>query len=222
MRKNKRILLFLSVCLLFSNHVYAECTTDERKEFRNIEDNYKITYEFNKDTKDYTLTFTSPEPDKFDYFINNINVNCGDTVNNQTKCTGFTPGYQEIFIIGQTDSCNEILKEVSMTLAYNKLSEDPLCEGNEDFVLCNPSYDKEIDYDSFVSRLNTYKKNKGNNPSSSSNSVKEENAIITYVKNNLVSIITITIFIILVIITIILTAKSIKKSRRLEWEKQVS
>ena len=103
-----------------------------------------------------------------------------------------------------------------MTLAYNKLSEDPLCEGNEDFVLCNPSYDKEIDYDTFVSRLNTYKKNKGNNPSSSSNSVKEENAIITYIKNNLVSIITITIFIILVIITIILTAKSIKKSRRLE------
>ena len=74
MRKNKRILLFLSVCLLFSNHVYAECTTDERKEFRNIEDKYKITYEFNKDTKDYTLTFTSPEPDKFDYFINNVNV----------------------------------------------------------------------------------------------------------------------------------------------------
>lgn len=222
MRKNKRILLFLSVCLLFSNHVYAECTTDERKEFRNIEDKYKITYEFNKDTKDYTLILYNPLQEKFTYSTEtDIDADKMTYTENGEATTvtlsGFSSGEYTFEIIATTDTCNDVMKEIKVKLPkYNKLSEDPLCEGNEDFVLCNPSYDKEIDYDTFVSRLNTYKKNKGNNPSSSSNSVKEENAIITYIKNNLVSIITITIFIILVVITIILTAKSIKKSRRLE------
>lgn len=216
MKKNKKLFILLSICLLFNSHVYADCTVEEKKEFKNIESKYKITYEFNKENKSYTLIFTSPEPNKFDYYINNEDIKCNETVNNQTTCTDFKPGYQEIYIIGQTDTCQEVLKEVSMNLAYNKLSEDPLCEGNEDFVLCNPTYDKEVDYDSFISRLNTYKKNKNNNSSSSSNTINKENAIINYIKDNLLEIITITIFIILVIITIILTAKSIKKSRRLE------
>ena len=54
---------------MLPNIIYADCTTNEISYFKRIEDDYKITYTNNKDTKDYTVTFYSPEPDKYEYMI---------------------------------------------------------------------------------------------------------------------------------------------------------
>ena len=136
------------------------------------------------------------------------------------QCYNCKPQKYDIYIIGQTEQFDDILKAITLNLPYNSLSEDPICEGIEEFVLCQPTYSKEIDYDTFVSRVNTYKKSKVTQSSSNNNNSNKENELITYIKENLLTIITISIFIILVIITIILTARSIKKSRRLEWLKE--
>lgn len=217
MKKNKKIILFTILSLLFSTNVYASCTEEEINDFKKIEDEYKITYEFNKETKDYIVIFTRKEPDKYDYYIDSTGIKCDDINENKAQCYNFKPQKYDIYIIGQTEECDDILKEITLNLPYNSLSEDPICEGIEEFVLCQPTYDKEIDYDAFISRVNTYKKNKTTQPSSNNvNNSNQENKIITYIKENLLTIITVSIFIILVIITIILTAGSIKKSRRLE------
>ena len=119
-------------------------------------------------------------------------------------------------IFGNTKECDELLKTINLNLApYNKYSEDSLCEGIEEFVLCQPTYDKEIDRETFESRINTYKRTKNKNQKTPEIK-QEENEILVRVKENLVQIIIILIFIILIVITAIVTIKSIRKSRRLE------
>lgn len=220
MIKNK--LLFIALLSLFiPSTIYADCTKEEINNFKKIEDDYKITYEFNKDTKLYTLTFYSPEPDIYDYTSPDSNtfLNCEVINNNTVKCSNIQSDEYNFEIIGMTDSCDITLKKIKITLPkYNTYSEDPLCEGIEEFVLCQPTYDKDIDYETFVSRVNSYKKNHPvkEDIDEKKEEPKEQNKIIKYIQDNLFQIIIMIVFITLVIMTIILTAKSIKKSRRLE------
>ena len=214
-------ILFLT-CI---TNTYAACTQEEIDEFKKIEDEYTIKYEFNKDTKDYTLYFSNPLKDKFSYFIETgEKMTCTNIDDITIKCTGIKSNKYNIEILGTTDTCDEILKKTTLNLKeYNNYSNDPLCDGIEEFVLCQPTYDKEIDYDTFVSRINTYKKTKENKEKENKVEIEEEeNKVILYIRGNLIKIIIITIFTILVLITVYTTIKSIRKSRRLEWWKKLN
>lgn len=221
MIKKKYIALTLMLPLLGMSRTYASCTQEEINEFIKIKDEYKITYEFDKDTKTYTLNLIRANPDMYDYIIYlKGNLTCNDINEKETECLYFSPGTYRIEIVGQTNTCSDTLKELTLELPkYNEYSEDPLCEGIEEFVLCQSTYDKEIDYDTFVSRVNTYKRTKQEKESE----LNEENnqnefvsKVTTYIKENLLKIIIIIVFIILISITSIITYKSIRKSRRLE------
>lgn len=222
MRKIKVILFSLLVYLLLINNVFADCTKEEIANFKEIEDEYKITYEFNKDTKDYNIIFNSPYQDKYSYRIecqNNDfdNIEYEELDENRYMVKKIKPGKCNIYIDGITSTCDDVMKQEVLTLPeYNKYSEDPLCEGIEEFVLCQPTYNKKIDYDTFKSRINTYKKTISNKNNNTSNDTTKENIYIEYIKNNWIQIIIVTAFIKLLIITIIMIVKSIKKSRRLE------
>ena len=222
MRKIKKTVLLLLI--LLPNTVFAECTKEEINYFKRIENNYKINYEYNKDTKDYTVTFYSPEPDKYEYMIYSEKenfTNCDAVSEKETVCHNVQANEYYIEILGQTTTCTDALKDLTINLSrYNNFSEDPLCEGIEEFVLCQPTYDKELDYDTFVSRINTYKKTKQKEIKEDIANDKKDNQIISnitnYLKENIFQIIIIIMFSVAIIVTIILTAKSMRKSRRLE------
>ena len=221
MIKQKYLLSLISLSLLIPTIIYADCTKEEIDNFKEIQDEYKVTYEFDKDTKLYILTFYSPNPDMYDFISEDETVfsNCEVLDDNTAKCSNVKPNTYNFELVGVTTNCNETLKKIEITLPkHNEYYNDPLCEGIEEFVLCQPTYDKDIDYDTFVSRVNSYKKNHQNKPidNNTKGEVKEQNKLIQYIHDNSFQIIIIVIFIIMVIITIILTAKSIKKSRRLE------
>lgn len=216
----KKIILLSILSLLCLDKTYASCTKEELNEFKKIESEYKVTYEFNKDTKDYTITLHTPYPDKYGYVLDNDmnQIKYVSSTENSVTFSNVKPGNYIIEVHGMSKTCEDILKQINLNLSkYNSYSEDSICDGIEEFVLCQPTYDKEIDYDTFVSRVNTYKKSKQEKESETiQEEVQEENEIIGYIKDNLVQIIVITVFVILVIITTILTVNSIKKSRRLE------
>lgn len=217
MKKNKKIILFTILSLLFSTNVYASCTEEEINDFKKIEDEYKITYEFNKETKDYTITINQTQSDKYGFIIEIDELNCNKLNNTQIECYNVPIASYNVEITGKTETCQDVLKKFTLDLPdYNKYFEDPLCEGLEDFVLCQPTYNKEIDYDTFVSRVNTEIKRRKKEQKIPIEEQKEENTVIEYLKSNLVQIIIIIVFVIMLIITIILMSKSIKKSRRLE------
>lgn len=222
MKIRKYIIFTFILFLTLITHTYAACTQEEINEFKRIEDEYKVTYEFNKTTKDYNVYLHMSKPEEYSYmFFSTEKINCSNQENTKLKCSGIKPGEYEIGVASHTKSCIDILKIIVLKLPkYNTYSEDPLCNGIEEFVLCNPTYSKEIDYETFVSRVNTYKntKNKENEIKQPEELTHNEILDITidYIKDNLVAIIVIIVFIVLLIITIIITAKSIRKSRRLE------
>ncbi len=219
MNKNK-LLLLIPLSLLIPTIAYADCTKEEIQEFKEVEEDYKITYEFDKDTKLYSLTFYAPKSDVYNYIgvNNNVLSNCKTIDVTTVECSNINSGTYNFNIVGVTQRCNNTLKKIELTLPkYNSYSESQLCEGIEEFVLCQPTYDKEIDYDTFVSRINSYKKSKREQENKNKETTeKEQSKLLQYINDNLFQIIIVAIFIIMVIITIILSAKSIKKSRRLE------
>ena len=223
MNKKKYIAFSMMLSLLCMNNVYADCTQETINEFKKIKDEYKVTYKFNKDSKDYTLLFDNPSPDLFDYVIYIPGkIKCEDTNTTRTEsaCYNIPIDEYKIEVVGITETCKDVFKTITLKLPkYNNYSEDPLCEGIEEFVLCQPTYDKEIDYDTFVSRVNTYKTTKNKEKVDESKNEKEISTIgkiIEYIQENIVNAIIITIFIVLLIISVIVLYDSSKKSRRLE------
>ena len=221
MNRKKYLILTTMLSLLCINKTYAACTQQEINDFKKIEDEYKITYKFDKETKTYTLELQRGNYEMYDYrFYVNGELQCSDLNKKTAKCYYFSPGTYRVDIVGNTKMCTDILKTINLKLIkYNKYSEDPLCEGIEEFVLCQPTYEKEIDYDTFVSRVNTYKKSK-TEANNEEDPPKKENLYLDkiklYIKENIIQIVIITIFVILVTISTIIGIKSIKKSRRLE------
>ena len=223
MKKLKLLVFFFSFILL-PNVIYAGCTKDEINYFKRIEDKYRVTYEFNKASMNYDVYLYTYENDLYAFNLSDyqdkINAIYEEDDYVVIQLTNIEPGTMTITIIGATDTCDSTLKEIYLDLSkQNKYWNDPLCEGIEDFVLCQPTYDKEIDYDTFVSRVNTYKKTKQREATKEEEG-KKSNGVIdkvtNFLKENLFQIIISVVFVIAIVVTVILTAKSIRKSRRLE------
>lgn len=217
--KKYTYLITTLIFFLLPIFTYADCTETEIDHFKRIESNYRIESTLDKETGYYKLTLYNPEPEKYTYEINSINnyIVCNISKTSDTECNYIPPASYSINVVGNTDTCNTTLKRTFLRLnPYNKYSEDPLCEGIEEFVLCQETYDKEIDYETFVSRVNIYKEQKTTKQEEQKQPIIDVDKIKEYVEDNLFEVIIIAIFVILVIVTVIITIKSYKKSRRLE------
>lgn len=218
----KRIIMITLVSLIVNtNIIYAECTSKDTDYFKSIEDKYQTTYEFNKDTKTYTISLTYEDTSSFIYDIEGPEIENAslEVIDNKLVIGNLTPGQYTIYVEGANDSCNDVFKTEKITLPqYNKYAYDSACEGIEEFVLCSPTYDKYLDYNTFISRVNSYKKSKTNNDKPDNN-VEEKNTVLEWLKSNYFYIIYAAIGIVVLLI-IILIIKVIynneRKRRRLE------
>ncbi len=218
----KKIIMITLVSLIVNtNIIYAECTSKDTDYFKSIEDKYQTTYEFNKDTKTYTISLTYEDTSSFTYRIDGSGIDDKNIKfsDNKLLIDNLNSGQYTIYVIGASDSCNDVFKKETITLPqYNQYAYDPACEGIEEFALCSPTYDKYLDYNTFISRVNSYKKSKTNNDKPDNN-VEEKNTILEWLKNNYFYIIYAVIGIVVLLI-IILTIKAIynneRKRRRLE------
>lgn len=224
MKKHKFLLSILSLSLFIPSTTYADCTKEEIDNFKEIEDEYKVTYEFDTNSKKYAVYLNNIDSEHYTFSGDLFNDNFDTSLleNNEIKIEKVDSGNYSIKILSTNESCETVLKTITLELPkYNKYYGDPLCENIEEFVLCQQTYDKDIDYDTFVSRTEVYKKSKQKKEITDkkeklNNNQNNSNRIIEYVKENIIQIIIVIVFIIMVVITIILTAKSIEKSRRLE------
>lgn len=218
----KKIVVIMIMLFMTNIKVYAECTTEDKEYFKSIEDKYKVSYDFDKETKTYILNLTYADLSSFSYEIvgDGIENSHTDIVENKLVIKNLIPGQYNVYIVGVSDSCNDIIKEINLTLTnYNKYADDPACEGIEEFVLCSPTYDKELDYDTFISRVNSYKANKNSNDNNNNNDNKDSNKIIDWIKENYMYIVYVLLGI-GILTAIIILAKKIynhaKQRRRLE------
>ena len=229
--KKKYLILITLLSLLTTDKVYATCTENEVNHFKEIEKTYKVTTDFDPNTKEYVITYYMDDLEEY-----NVNIKmpsgskCDYIDGNTIRCAGKSlNGNYNTTISGNSNTCDEELKQEDGTIPkYNEYYGSEECQGIEEFALCQKDYSKDITEEDFKSRVETYKKtnttndnknNPNNNDKDDHIEIKKDtfiNKVIYYIQNNLTKVIIISVFIILLIITAIITIKSIKKSRRLE------
>lgn len=222
MKYIKYILFLLLIIVIPINKTYADCKK-ELKEIENIKDEFKITYEF-VDNSGYILTFYNPDSSKYTIDIYKPNdLTCIEDNEYYTKCHYYMPGTYLAKIKSTNKSCKEELNKILLSLPYNEFSKDPVCEGIEDFILCKPTYDKEIDYETFLQRVEVYKKTLTELEEKEENKIEEPieektiyEKITDYLIKNIFIIVTIIIAVILLIILIVTIIKNYRERWKLE------
>ena len=219
MKKNIYLFTTIFIFLLLPSVIYADCSDEIINEFKEVEDEFKLAYEYNKETETYNIKIYNPNPEKYLYIPidEKVQNKCTNIEENDITCEAIPADNYTFLIISTDNTCTDALKSVFLNLNnVNKYWNDPLCEGIEDFVLCDPTYDKDITYEDFVSRVETYKKTNHQKEKQESKNKDSENKVIEYISNNY-QIITIMIAAaIALVLIVILIAKKAQKSRRLE------
>ena len=226
-------ILAIVLFLTFPSYIHASCE-DEADNFIAGRD-YKITSEYNKDTDTYAVTIYIADTTKHGMVFDGREAleNSTTTTSGNSKTIVIknlkSKEYKAIFV-STTSACKgKVLRTDTVEVSKpNKYAESSLCEGYEDFILCQKDYDKEIDEATFKSRLELYKQSKANeepDDEPDDNKEDEENAnksktfidkIIDYIKANLFQVIVIAVFAIALIITVVISLTSAIRSRRLE------
>lgn len=163
MKKLVRLLLLNILLIIVPTIAYADCES----EFKEVESEFSISYEYNTSNKSYTITLVNPDYNKYSFVFNNTEEieNANMSVDG-TKLTAVISNYKgESYpykISGVVNECAGIIlkNEVFVLKKVNKYADSPLCEGNEEFVLCQKDYGKEIDEATFESRIKQYEKAK--------------------------------------------------------------
>lgn len=224
MNKKKYMALILILSLFCIDKVHAEsCELKIIREFEKISSRYEVSYRYNIEKESYTLILKHSTNPNYTYKIYDIeNIEC-EQINLTTKeCHNFKPGRYSYAINGKNDECSTTVRGTYVEIKeLQNYSSDPLCNGIEEFVLCQEDYYKELDYDTFVSRVNLYKKTK---QEKTEEKIKQQNTkeetvlskIISFIEKNTIIILIVVILIISILIGTIVMIKSAKKSRRLE------
>ncbi len=240
MKKIKNISLFILTFLALSPKAYAYCTDYEKNHFKEIENQYKITYDYDAKNDKNIMKIYNPEPNKYEYRVrtdtdSNANVVFKRIDNYNYEVTGKIYVEYTIEVVGKTSTCNDVLKTIVLSPPpQDGYHNDKLCEGIEDFILCQSEYTEPVTREEFESRVEAYKEsiqkdNNINTPGNNTNNTPNDenngnttdskniiNKTISYIQENIVQVIIIIIFIILLVVTAIISIKSAIKSRRLE------
>lgn len=234
MSKKAKYLIITILAILLPMHVNADCQSD----FKQYEKDYKVSYKYNKDTDDFTITLVNPNFERYGFVYNGREEiqNAEKKVTENKVFTTILKNYKKneytYTLKANYEGCNGVvIKTGTLKMVKgNPYSNNPLCEGNEEFVLCQKDYDKELDQETFEERINTYieeKKATSNNIKNDSNDKNKyelsnnnnQNFIdnlIDYISENVIAFIIIVLFIIVLVVSIILIVKKEQKRRRLE------
>ena len=110
MKKYKYLLLSLLISLLIPSTIYAECTEEDLQDFKEKEKEFTIKYEFDKETKMYTITMNYPDSEKYVYGSNDkdfISSKCEVIDKKTVKCEQVKPNEYTFAIIGKSESCKQ-------------------------------------------------------------------------------------------------------------------
>ena len=214
---------------------YADCQSD----FEKNEPDFKVTYEYNADTDDFTIILPVPNVNNYG-FIFYHSIDSSNAAENNGKQAIIIKGYKKdtytYGIKANTGACKDtVVKQETIKLEKtNPYVNDPLCKGNEEFILCQKDYNyaAEINREAFESRLKAYIESKDDKDTQNKDATKDNKdsqktnddnnkdsfiiRIINYISENIVNTIAIAIFIISLMVTIVLKIKSEIRSRRLE------
>ena len=167
--KNKKIIIFSLLLLLFSLPVYADtCTVTDKMNLKKLAGFIDITYYPYDEGNDvrFNLIVTNASDfmfasDKNDVY-DSMNKN-GE--NDEIRISNLIPGesYMFHFYAKDTNCFGTEIYNKKITLPnYNKFYNDAVCNGKEEFYLCNKWKEHNLSYDEFVKKVNEYQKSETN------------------------------------------------------------
>lgn len=165
MKKVKKILFVFSLLVVVPNIVNAECEYNEKSKLQALSSNLNFTYNYKEienginSSASFSITIGNLNPNLYIVDQNNIRV---VYYNNKKEITlnGYNPGSTiEFLIYGNSGECKgvEIMSNYITLPSYNRFYKDPVCNGVDDYKLCNRWSRVSLSYDDFVKKVNEYK-----------------------------------------------------------------
>ena len=225
MKKIKYILFTFLILSLSILSVNAECTKEEINILKQEANKIKVTYKHlgsNVDAEgtvvDYmfSLTFSNINDDMY-IRIDDYNEEWKEVNDNKIIINKIATGKYRFSIY--SNSCQEKIGDISVKLPkFNSYSLDPLCEGinTDEFPLCSKYLEYQPSYETFVKKLEEYKKT--HEIKTDDNNIAKDNTF-TIILNKIINFITkyqiyiTSVLTIILIVLVILIINSKKKKR---------
>lgn len=198
----KYLILSIFIFFAFIPHLFADCSRTEENRLKMLASQVKITYEYNDSYYDdygdivkemFIISITGLTDEIYALIDETSSYFMYDPNNQTVSMDGFTSGTKTIKIYSKNPECSTELRKIYLTLPkYNYYADDPLCEeiDTTKFALCDKWYQFDINYDTFLKRLEAYKNSLNNNDEPIIDPSKDntENPIITFLKKYIVYI----------------------------------
>lgn len=172
MKKHCIYIIMIFVLLLMPKMVYADglygiCDYKDLSDYRALANNVNITYSYDmvKGEPIFSITLTNLSEYMYvtDVYRNKTYYNSNFTKENELTLTGYTNNQKvKLQIYTRDGGCSDqLLTTKYITIpAYNKFYSDEVCDGVEEYSLCQRWAAVSIDYDEFVAKVTEYKEKK--------------------------------------------------------------
>lgn len=156
----KKVFLIIAIfCISIPNIVKAECSTDEKIALSKMVSNIKITPVFNEDTEKFNILISNITPNI--YFRDmNTKTNYQNT-GGEVVIYNVEPNesYRLKFFSAINACYGETITSTYVTLpGYNKYYKDPLCEGLDEYKICQKWVNYNYDRAKFEEEINKIEK----------------------------------------------------------------
>lgn len=158
----KRIIIILVLILLVpSVKVRAlSCSYNELARLKKIASNVNISYDYVEQDNNVTFTVTLNNLNKEIYFVDMTNYRTYNYENDEITISGYRSGQTVKYVFYSVNSrCEqEALYTARVSFpSYNQYYKDQVCEGIENFSLCQKWSSQNLSYESFLNKVNEYK-----------------------------------------------------------------
>ena len=158
MKSKYLILILFSLFFLIPSKVFADCSNNEISRLKILASNVNISYEpIETDSKvTYNIIFLNMTSE---LAIRDITARVSyPYTGNEMVLNGFMPNSNYKFKIIPSNGCDVSLAVKYANLpAFNVYYKDPLCEGIQNYALCQKWNNSNVSYDTFVTEVTKYK-----------------------------------------------------------------
>jgi len=156
----KKKILLCSMFLLFILPVKADtCSVTDKMKFKKMAGFIETTYYPYDEGNEVRFSLIINNVDDFTYYTNKqLTATTGEY--GELRFSGLIPGESYTFYFyANSGNClgTEIYNKTIVLPNYNKFYNDPVCNGKDEFYLCNKWKEHNLSYDEFVKQVNEYK-----------------------------------------------------------------
>ena len=158
----KRICLLFLLTFLFpiTNVKGYYCKFSEISRYKSLATNISTTYDYIEKNGKLTFSVTLVNLNEELYIVDTTNEKVYKYDGKERTISGYAPGTvvkYEVYT-NNKDCSDTLLYTIRIVLPYyNPYYSDEICNGVENYIYCQKWYNNNLDYDTFVSRVTTYK-----------------------------------------------------------------